>query len=165
VRKVVGAVRSVLVKQFIGESLLITLLAVFASLVLLILSLPLFNQVTQKQIDLPFDQVDFWLKLAGITLVTGLVSGSYPALFLSGFNPVKVLKGTVKLDSGTTLFRKGLVVFQFVLSVIMIIGTIVVARQMNFIQSKNLGYDRENLIYVPVEGELKSRYEIFKSEA
>ena len=146
VRKVVGAVRSVLIKQFIGESLLITSLAVVVSLVLLVLLLPLFNQVTQKQIALPFDQVDFWLKLISITLVTGLVSGSYPALFLSSFNPVKVLKGTLKLDSGTTLFRKGLVVFQFVLSVIMIIGTIIVARQMNFIQSRNLGYDRENLI-------------------
>jgi ABC-type antimicrobial peptide transport system permease subunit len=165
VRKVVGAVRSVLIKQFIGESLLVTSLAVIVSLVLLVLLLPLFNQVTQKQIALPFDQVDFWLKLVGITLVTGLVSGSYPALFLSSFNPVKVLKGTLKLDSGTTLFRKGLVVFQFVLSVIMIIGTIIVARQMNFIQSRNLGYDRENLIYIPVEGELASQYETFKAEA
>jgi putative ABC transport system permease protein len=165
VRKVVGAVRSVLIKQFIGESLLITSLAVIVSLVLLVLLLPLFNQVTQKQIGLPFNQVDFWLKLVFITLVTGLVSGSYPALFLSSFNPVKVLKGALKLDSGTTLFRKGLVVFQFVLSVVMIIGTIVVARQMNFIQSRNLGYDRENLIYLPADGELGSKYTIFKTEA
>ena len=165
IRKVVGAVRSVLIKQFIGESLLITSLAVIVSLILLILLLPLFNQVTQKQIELPFDQADFWLKLVGITIITGLVSGSYPALFLSSFNPVKVLKGALKLDSGTTFFRKGLVVFQFVLSVIMIIGTIIVARQMNFIQSRNLGYDRENLVYMPVEGELKSQYTVFKSEA
>jgi putative ABC transport system permease protein len=165
VRKVVGAVRSVLIKQFIGESLLITSLAVIVSLVLLVLLLPLFNQITQKQITLPFDQVDFWAKLVCITLVTGLVSGSYPALFLSSFNPVKVLKGTLKLDSGTKLFRKGLVVFQFVLSVTMIIGTIIVARQMNFIQSRNLGYDRENLIYIPVEGQLRSQYEVFKTEA
>lgn len=165
VRKVVGAVRSVLIKQFIGEALLITSLAVIVSLVLLVLLLPLFNQITQKQIELPFDQVDFWAKLGCITLVTGLVSGSYPALFLSSFNPVKVLKGTLKLDSGTTLFRKGLVVFQFVLSVIMIIGTIIVARQMNFMQSRNLGYDRENLIYIPVEGQLTSQYEVFKTEA
>lgn len=165
VRKVVGAVRSVLIKQFIGESLLITSLAVMVSLVLLVLLLPLFNQVTQKQMGLPFDQVDFWLKLVGITLVTGLVSGSYPALFLSSFNPVKVLKGALKLDSGTTLFRKGLVVFQFSLSVVMIIGTIIVARQMNFIQSRNLGYDRENLIYLPADGELGSKYTVFKTEA
>ncbi|WP_454803383.1 ABC transporter permease [Mucilaginibacter phyllosphaerae] len=165
VRKVVGAVRSVLIKQFIGESLLITSLAVLISLVLLVLMLPLFNDITQKQIGLPFNQVGFWLKLAGITVLTGLVSGSYPALFLSSFNPVKVLKGTLKLDSGTTLFRKGLVVFQFTLSVIMIIGTIIVARQMNFIQSRNLGYDRENLIYLPTDGTLASKYEVFKTEA
>jgi putative ABC transport system permease protein len=165
VRKVVGAVRSVLIKQFIGESLLITSLTVIVSLLLLVLLLPLFNQVTQKQIGLPFNQVDFWLKVVGITVVTGLVSGSYPALFLSSFNPVKVLKGALKFHSGTTLFRKGLVVFQFSLSVIMIIGTVVVARQMNFIQSRNLGYDRENLIYLPVEGELKSKYTVFKTEA
>nr|WP_067055883.1 ABC transporter permease [Mucilaginibacter sp. L294] len=165
VRKVVGAVRSVLIKQFIGESLLITSLAVMVSLVLLVLLLPLFNQVTQKQIGLPFNQVGFWLKLVGITVVTGLVSGSYPALFLSSFNPVKVLKGALKLDSGTTLFRKGLVVFQFTLSVVMIIGTIIVARQMNFIQSRNLGYDRENLIYLPADGELASKYTTFKTEA
>jgi putative ABC transport system permease protein len=165
IRKVVGAVRSVLIKQFIGESLLVTLFAVIVSLGLLVLLLPLFNQITQKQIGLPFNQVDFWLKLAGITIITGLVSGSYPALFLSSFNPVKVLKGALKLDSGTTFFRKGLVVFQFVLSVIMIIGTVIVARQMNFIQSRNLGYDRENLVYMPVDGELVSQYTVFKSEA
>jgi len=165
VRKVVGAVRSVLIKQFIGESLLVTALAVIVSLVLLMLLLPLFNQLTQKHIGLPFEQVGFWLKLISITLITGLVSGSYPALFLSSFNPVKVLKGTLKLDSGTTLFRKGLVVFQFVLSVVMIIGTIVVARQMNFIQSRNLGYDRDNLVYMPVNGTLSSAYEVFKTEA
>ncbi len=165
VRKVVGAVRSVLIKQFIGESLMVTSLAVIVSLMLLILLLPLFNQITQKQIELPFNQADFWLQLVTITLITGLVAGSYPALFLSSFNPVKVLKGTLKLDAGTTLFRKGLVVFQFVLSVVMIIGTMIVARQMNFIQSRNLGYDRENLIYLPIEGELKTQYEVFKSEA
>jgi putative ABC transport system permease protein len=165
VRKVVGAMRSVLIKQFIGESLMVTSLAVILSLVLLVLVLPLFNQITQKQIELPFEQVDFWLKLVAITLITGLVSGSYPALFLSSFNPVKVLKGTIKLDAGTTLFRKGLVVFQFVLSVVMIIGTIIVARQMNFIQSRNLGYDRENLIYLPADGELASKYTTFKTEA
>lgn len=165
VRKVVGAVRSVLIKQFIGESLLITSLAVVVSLVLLILLLPVFNQITQKQIDLPFNQPLFWIKLLGLTLVTGLISGSYPALFLSSFNPVKVLKGAITLDSGTTLFRKGLVIFQFSLSVILITATIIVSRQMAYVQSKNLGYDRENLIYVPMNGELIPKYSTFKDEA
>jgi len=164
VRKVVGAVRTVLIRQFIGESLFVTSLAVIVSLVLLTLLLPLFNQITQKQIELPFNQAAFWAKLVSITIITGLISGSYPALFLSSFNPVKVLKGALKIDSGTTFFRKGLVVFQFVLSVIIITGTIIIARQMNFIQSRNLGYDRENLIYVPIEGELSTQYEAFKTE-
>ncbi|XHR93220.1 ABC transporter permease [Mucilaginibacter sp. UC70_90] len=165
VRKVVGAVRSALIGQFIAESMLITALSVLVSLILLVLLLPLFNEVTQKQIELPFHDAAFWFKFVAITLITGLVSGSYPALFLSSFNPVKVLKGALKLDTGTTLFRKGLVVFQFVLSVVLITGTIVIAGQMNFIQSKNLGYDRENLVYIPLEGDLTAKYSTVKQEA
>ncbi|MDB5086433.1 MAG: macB 22, partial [Mucilaginibacter sp.] len=165
VRKVVGALRSVLIKQFISESVLLTSIAVMVSLVMLTALLPVFNQITQKQIELPFNQLTFWLKLLVITLITGIVSGSYPALFLSSFNPVKVLKGTLKLDSGTTMFRKGLVVFQFVLSVVLIIGTVIVSRQINYIQSINLGFNRDNLVYVSLEGDLGKNYEVFKSEA
>ena len=164
VRKAIGAVRLSLIGQFISESLLTTALAVVISLGIVVLMLPIFNQVTQKQVALPFHQFSFWLQLAGITLITGLISGSYPALFLSSFNPVKVLKGSLKLDSTTTIFRKGLVVFQFVLSVILITGTIIISRQMNYIQSKNLGYDKENLISVTMEGELGAKYNVFKDE-
>ncbi len=165
VRKAIGAVKGVLVGQFIGESLLLTGIAVAISLVLLTALLPVFNQVTQKQIELPFNQPLFWVKLLGITIITGLVSGSYPALFLSSFNPVKVLKGTLKLDSGTVIFRKGLVVFQFVLSIILIIGTIVISKQINYVQSINLGFDRENMVYIPLEGNLVTNYEVLKNEA
>ncbi|MEJ7684811.1 MAG: ABC transporter permease [Segetibacter sp.] len=100
-----------------------------------------------------------------ITLITGIISGSYPALFLSSFNPVTVLKGTLKLSGSNIVFRKGLVVFQFALSIVLIIGTIVVSRQVNYIQTKNLGYSRENLIYIPQEGELGKNYNVFKEEA
>jgi putative ABC transport system permease protein len=165
VRKVVGALRSSLIGQFISESLLTTAMAVLISLVLLILLLPVFNQITQKQIELPFHQLSFWIKLVALTLITGIISGSYPALFLSSFNPVKVLKGALKLDWGTTFFRKGLVVFQFVLAVVLIIGTIIVSRQVNYIQSINLGYDKENLVYVPLEGDLSTKFDVFKDEA
>jgi predicted permease len=165
VRKAVGAVRSVLIKQFISESLLLTAMAVMVSLFIVAAILPLFNQVTQKQIALPFQDVKFWAELLLITFITGIISGSYPALFLSSFNPVKVLKGTLKLDSGTTLFRKGLVVFQFVLSVVLIIGTIIISRQISYIQSVNLGFDRENMIYIPLEGDLIKKYEVLKDEA
>ncbi len=165
VRKVVGALRGTLIKQFISESLLVTSGAVLVSLFIVVALLPYFNQITQKEIELPFAQPGFWLKLVLITLVTGIISGSYPALFLSSFNPVKVLKGAMKLDSGTTLFRKGLVVFQFVLSVVLIIGTVIVSKQVNYIQSKNLGYERDNLVYIPLKGNLVKSYEVFKDEA
>ena len=164
VRKVVGAGRQVLIKQFIGESMLITAIAMAFALVLFALLLPTFNQVTQKQIGLPLNRPEFWIGISIITLITGLISGSYPALFLSSFKPVKVLTGTLKLGPSVTLFRKGLVVFQFVLSIILIIGTIIISKQVNYIQTKNLGYDRENLVYVPLDGDLPLKYEVFKQE-
>jgi len=165
VRKVIGAVRFGLIKQFISESLLLTAIAVVIALLLMIVLLPLFNDVTQRQMQLPFNQLSFWLNILVITMVTGLVSGSYPALYLSSFNPVKVLKGTAKLSTGAIWFRKGLVVFQFVLSLMLIIGTIVVSKQVSFIQNRNLGYDKKNLVYIPLEGELINKYATFKNEA
>ncbi len=165
VRKVVGALRSSLIQQFIIESLSVTFFAVIIALVLLVILLPMFNQITGKHIGLPFNQLSFWVQLAVVTILTGLLSGSYPALLLSSFKPVKVLKGTLKMDSGTAIFRKGLVVFQFVLSTILIIGTLMVSRQVNYLQSVNLGYDRENLVYVPLEGKLGSQYKVFKQQA
>ncbi|MEP7143636.1 MAG: ABC transporter permease [Ferruginibacter sp.] len=166
VRKAVGALRSVLIKQFIGESIMLTAFAVFFAFILMALLLPLFNEVTQKQMKLPFGDIFFWLKLGAITLITGLVSGSYPALFLSSFNPVKVLKGSAaRLTSGAVWFRKGLVVFQFALSMVLIIGTIVISKQVNFIQARNLGYDRDNLVYLPIEGQLANKYPILKASA
>jgi putative ABC transport system permease protein len=164
VRKAIGALRSSLIQQFISESLMITFIAVVFSVALVIVLLPVFNDITQKQISLPFNQWQFWLTLTAITVITGLVSGSYPALFLSSLKPVKVLKGALKLDTGTTMFRKGLVVFQFVLSAILITGTIIVSRQMNYIQSRYLGYDKENLVYIATEGELNTKYQLFKQE-
>ncbi|MGZ3873420.1 MAG: ABC transporter permease, partial [Mucilaginibacter sp.] len=164
VRKVAGALRGSLIWQFISESILVTLFAVFIALVLVVLLLPEFNQITHKQIGLPFAQPGFWFTILGITLVTGLVAGSYPALFLSAFKPVKVLKSAVKLDTGTLFFRKGLVVFQFVLSVVLITGTMIVSRQMTYLESKDLGYDRENVVYLPIEGQLSSQYAVFKNE-
>jgi hypothetical protein len=165
VRKAVGAMRPMLIKQFLSESLMLTAFAVFIAVLLMILLLPAFNSITQRQLTLPFNQVSFWAGMLIITMVTGLVSGSYPAVYLSSFNPVKVLKGATKLGAGALWFRKGLVVFQFVLSLILIIGTIIVSKQINFIQNRNLGYDKENLVYIPVEGELAAKYTSFKNEA
>ncbi|OKS87615.1 ABC transporter permease [Mucilaginibacter polytrichastri] len=165
VRKVVGALRGSLIKQFIGESLMLTAVAVIFALLLVTLLMPLFNSITMKQIALPFSQPLFWLNLVAITLITGVIAGSYPALFLSSFSPVKVLKGTLKLDWGAVMFRKGLVVFQFALSIVLIIGTIVISRQIDYIQSKNLGFNRENLLYINIDGNLTTQYSVFKTEA
>ena len=98
-------------------------------------------------------------------VITGFVAGSYPALFLSSLNPVKVLKSGLKFGAGNIFLRRGLVVFQFTLSIILIVGMIVTYRQMNYMQSKNLGYNRDNLLYVPIEGELANKYVLFKQQA
>jgi ABC-type antimicrobial peptide transport system permease subunit len=164
IRKVVGALRSALVRQFMGEALLIVTISFLLSLLLVALLLPAFNSVVQKQISIPFGNISFLLGLGLLTLLTGLVSGSYPALYLSSFNPVRVFKGTLKFSSSALWFRQGLVVFQFVLSIVLIIGTIVISKQVNYVQSIKLGYDRENLIYVPLEGALPSKYIFFKEQ-
>ena len=165
IRKVVGAFRNALVRQFIGEALLIVTLAFLLALIIVALVLPAFNSVTQKHIVLPLDQLSFWLSIVSLLMLTGFISGSYPAFYLSSFNPVKAFKGSLKFSSSAQWFRKGLVVFQFVLSIMLIIGTIVISRQVNYIQSVHLGYDRENLIYIPLEGDLTSKYSVFKEQA
>ena len=164
VRKVVGAGRNWLIGQFIGEAMVLTSLALLIALGLVWLLLPVFNSLTDKHITFQFTDATFWLTVIGLTLVTGLIAGSYPALFLSSLNPIRVLKGTIRFGSGARLFRQGLVVFQFTLSMLLIIGTIIVYRQINFIQTKNLGFDREGMLYVSSEGELGPKYDTFKEE-
>jgi len=164
VRKVVGAGRFSIFNQFMGEAMLFAFTAVIISLLLAVLVLPAFNSFTSKAIELPVKDKNFWLELTGITLITGFVSGCYPALFLSSFKPIKVLKGTLKFSPRTAFFGKGLVVFQFTLSVALIIGTIIISRQVKYIQTKDIGFDKENLIYVPLEGTLAAKYETLKDE-
>ncbi len=164
-RKVIGAMRSSLIRQFIGEAMLLTLFSLAIAFVLLSLLLPAFNSLTGKQISIPVSNPVFWLLLAGLLVTTGFVAGSYPALFLSSLNPVTVLKGSLKFNWRDTFFRKGLVVFQFTLSIILMVSMIVIYRQMNYIQTKNIGYDRDNLVYIPIEGDLVKNYSVFKEEA
>ncbi len=165
VRKVVGARRSALILQFIGEALLLAFLSLAIALLVVMLLLPAFNQLSGKQLALPVSQPAFWAILLGLMVLTGFVAGSYPALFLSALNPVKVLKGSLKFGAGATNFRKGLVVFQFTLSILLMIGMFVIYRQMDYVQTKNLGYDRQNLLYIPIEGELITKYDVFKAAA
>ncbi|MBS1661216.1 MAG: ABC transporter permease [Bacteroidetes bacterium] len=166
-RKVVGSLRSHLIGQFIGESLLFSLLATGLSLALLFTLLPAFNLFTGKHIQFPMTNLFFWITLLSAAIVTGLVAGSYPALYLSSLKPVKVLKGVVRYTQGSILFRKGLTVFQFVLTLVLLIATIVITRQTNYVQTTNLGYDRSNLLYVRIEGALGNikGYSLFKQQA
>lgn len=165
IRKVSGAMRPALIRQFLTEAMMVTLLAVLLALVIVVALLPFFNQLTGKQIIFPYSSFYFWLSLAGLTLITGFVSGSYPAIFLSSFKPIAVLKGKIQFSSSSSFLRKGLVVFQFILSIILITGTIIISQQINYIQRTNLGYDRENLVYLSVEGNLAEKYQVFKQAA
>jgi len=166
-RKVVGSTRGQLIMQFLSEALSFALIAMFISILLLYLLLPAFNNFTGKHIVPPIAQPIFWLSLLLLVLITGLVAGSYPALYLSALKPVRILKGIIRFSQGSALFRKGLTVFQFVLSIALIIATIIISRQVDFVQNTHLGFDRENLVYIRVEGELAKRekYLLFKNEA
>lgn len=164
VRKVIGAVKGVLVGQFMGEAILITSLSLLISIVLVFLLLPTFNLLTEKELTLNFTDPRILATLLGLTVFTGLVAGSYPALFMSSLNPVVVLKGSLKFKPSATYFRKGLVVFQFALSIMLIVGMVIVHEQLDYLQTKNSGYDRENLVYMPLEGDLQTNFSSFKQE-
>jgi putative ABC transport system permease protein len=152
IQKVVGAGRLTLVLQYLGESLLVSFLSLGLAIALVALFLPVFNDITGKQLGLHFAP-RLVLAVLGTTLLTGIFAGSYPAFYLSSFRPVAVLKGTIRTSLGELLARKGLVVFQFTLSVIFIAGVLIVYRQVAYIQSRDLGYNRENIIHfgIPVE--------------
>ena len=164
VRKVIGATKGALVRQFIGEALLMAFLAMLLANTLAQLALPHFNQLTGKTLQIPYGQLAFLLGMLGLTLLTGLLSGAYPAFFLSSFRPIQVLKGTLKFNPGSTVLRQGLVVFQFSLCLLLIIGTLTVYRQVAYIMAKNLGFDRESLVYLKYEGDLVQNYEAFKQD-
>ena len=145
IKKVIGASRGTLIFQYLGESMLMTFISLAIAIVLVALLLPQFNAITDKQLALHFDKT-LILIIFGIGCITGLLSGSYPALYLSGFNPITTLKGKLKTSVSELLIRKGLVVFQFALSVIFIIAVVVVYQQVHYIQTKNLGYNKDHII-------------------
>lgn len=164
VRKVIGAARSKLIFQFLCESVVFALVAGLLALFLVELSLPYFNHLINKSLFLNYSNPALWLALSGFILITGLLAGSYPAFFLSAFKPVKVLKGAIK--SGKTFFnpRKILVVTQFSIAIILIISTIIVYHQIQFVEDRNIGYKIDNLVEVPVEGDIRKNYDLIKNE-
>ena len=164
VRKVIGAIHKQLIAQFLSESLLITFLSVGLALIILQFFLPLLNDISGKSLYVPFNDPYFDLTIIGFTIAIGVMAGIYPAFYLSNFRPVKVLKGFFALHSGQ-LFRRTLVVGQFMFSVILIIGTIVIYKQLAFLQNKNLGFDKSQLLYVNVKNnELRAKALLLKSD-
>lgn len=153
IRKAIGANRATLVLQYLGESMLLTFLSLVVALIMVILFLPHFNQLTGKTLPLSFNPT-MVLAVLAITLLTGLLAGSYPALYLSGFSPLSVLKGKIPTATGQLMARKGLVIFQFTLSVLFMVAVITVYRQIAYVQSKSPGYDKDNIVYFDVEGKV-----------
>jgi putative ABC transport system permease protein len=149
VRKTVGSLRWQLIQQFFVESIFTTLLAFFLSLLWVKLALSFFNEIAEKQMSIPWSSPLFWILSIGFTFFTALIAGSYPAFYLSSFNPVKVLRGTFKAGRFAAIPRKVLVVIQFTVSVTLIIGTIIVDKQIQFAKDRPVGYNREGLISIP----------------
>ncbi len=165
IRKAIGSVRTQLMGQFFSESLLVVGIAFGLSLLLVQLVLPLFNEVADKRIAMPWTNPVFWLAGIGFTLLTGFVAGSYPAFYLSSFAPVKVLKGTFKVGRFAGVPRQVLVVVQFTVSITLIIGTILVFKQIEHAKDRPIGYDRNGLVTVPITTpELSGRYNALRRE-
>jgi len=164
VRKVLGAQRGRLVGQFIGESILLATLSVILGVILISLLLPAFNLLVKEELSIGLGQPLHILSLLIIALATGLVAGSYPALYLSGFNPVHVLKRLKSRDGGAERIRKGLVVAQFSTSIFLILSTIIVYRQVQHIKSRELGYNKDNLLNIRSSPHLIDDYDVAKQD-
>jgi ABC-type antimicrobial peptide transport system permease subunit len=164
IRKVVGAQRGSLIGQFMGESILLSLIAGIISLGIVQLSLGGFNKLTDKTLSIQYADPVFWLTGLGFVLLTGILAGSYPALFLSSFQPVKVLKGTFKAANALITPRKVLVVLQFSFAIILIICTIIVGQQIQHARDREAGYNRTNLVYHFLTGDISKNYAMIKRE-
>ncbi|MEJ0054900.1 MAG: ABC transporter permease [Bacteroidota bacterium] len=165
VRKSIGSLRSQLIQQFYSESLMMAFFSLLISLLLVQLTLPYFNLIAEKNISMPWDKLYFWLGCLSFTFLTGLLAGSYPALYLSSFNPVSALKGTFKTSRFAAFPRRVLVVIQFTFSISLIIATIVVYLQLDFGKNRPAGYSREGLISLfPRSAEFKGKYEALRNE-
>lgn len=164
IRKVVGARKGALIGQFLGESILISVLAAVLALVMVLLALPSFGELVQRPLVLDMTNQWFWLSASAIVLFTGVLAGSYPALYLSAFKPSAVLKGTFKKISAPITPRKVMVVLQFSAAVILITASIIVTQQLQKVQNRQSGYSKANLIYSIIEGDVGKNYTLIKNE-
>lgn len=164
VRKVLGAGKQNLVLQFIGEALLMAVISALFAVIIMVLLLPLFNTLVHKDLSPGFGEPSHILALVGITVLCGILAGSYPSFYLSSFNPVYVLKG-IKMRGGSAAFiRKGLVITQFAVSVILIVSTLIVYQQIQHVKSRNLGFNKDNLLQVSAQGDLTTHFTAVKQD-
>jgi putative ABC transport system permease protein len=163
VRKAIGSLRDQLIYQFFTESILVAIFSFAISIVLLLLVLPFFNSIADKQITVPYNNVVFWMAGILFTIITGLIAGTYPALYLSSFQAVKVLKGTFRAGRFAAMPRKVLLVLQFTVSIVLIVGTLVVFRQVEFAKDRPVGYSRNNLLTFGSQ-EIHNHFEAFRNE-
>jgi len=164
IRKVVGARRASLISQFIAESVFMALLAGIIAVVIVLFSLPTYNNFTQNELSINFGSWYTWLSFFGFVLFTGVLAGSYPAFFLSAFQPVKVLKGTFKKINALVTPRKTLVVVQFTFAIVLIICTIVIKQQIDYARDRETGYNRDHLVYHFMTGDIPKNYTLIKNE-
>jgi putative ABC transport system permease protein len=163
-RKVVGAGRHQIIGQFLGESMLISVISFLLALGLVWLLMPAFNHLAEKNVSLKMLNGKWMIGLLSIAILTGLFSGIYPAVYLSGFRPALVLKGKLRSMGGNLIFRNALVITQFVVSIVLLVGTAIVFRQLHFIRDMNLGFEKKNLLYVPMTGDLWGKQQALKTE-
>ena len=164
IRKVAGAQKANLISQFLGESVLLSFIAAVIGLIIVTLALPSFNDLVNKQLAIDYSDYKFWLAALGFVLFTGLLAGSYPAIYLSSFRPIKVLKGTFRAANAQITPRKILVVIQFTFAIVLIISTIIVRQQLQKGLDRKSGYSKDNLIFHHMEGDIEKNYMLIKNE-
>jgi len=164
VRKVMGAVRPNLISQFIGEAVLMSFASVALAIIMMYVLLPLFNTVVAKHLTIGLNDPSHILSLVAIGLICGLVAGSYPAIYLSSFNPITVFKGLSAKGSTPAIIRKGLVILQFTISIFLIIGTIIIYQQIQHVKNRELGYNKNNLIQTGLRGNMDKNFRVIKQD-
>ncbi len=164
IKKALGSKREQVIKQCFLETIILVFFALVFAFFLVHICLPILNNISGKNLSVPYTDPKFIISILGIFTITSLVSAAYPALYMSGFKPVQVLKGKLISSPGSTNIRTGLVVFQFVLSIIIIISTITISNQLKFIQSSNLGYDKEHIVCAQIKGDISQNFEAFRNE-